>query len=86
MPTQVRYLQALIPLHPEAGVVVANDAEAQRCNLLTHQTKRICSPALLVTNHDASQFPLVAPRRAAKVVWHLLRLTSSLDHVLLVAG
>lgn len=49
-----------------SGCVVANDVEAQRCNLLTHQVKRMCSPALVVTNHDASQFPLVAPRGHAK--------------------
>ncbi|GLC44395.1 hypothetical protein PLESTB_000474300 [Pleodorina starrii] len=39
------------------GFVVANDADFMRCNLLTHQTKRVCSPCLLVTNHDASRFP-----------------------------
>ncbi len=38
---------------------MANDADGQRCNLLAHQTKRICSPALLVTNHDATQYPVV---------------------------
>lgn len=39
------------------GFVVANDADFMRCNLLTHQTKRVCSPCLMVTNHDASRFP-----------------------------
>ncbi len=41
------------------GVVIANDADAQRCNLLTHQTKRMCSPALMVVNHDATQLPIL---------------------------
>eukprot|EP00193_Tetraselmis_chui_P019235 CAMPEP_0177793138 /NCGR_PEP_ID=MMETSP0491_2-20121128/24910_1 /TAXON_ID=63592 /ORGANISM="Tetraselmis chuii, Strain PLY429" /LENGTH=881 /DNA_ID=CAMNT_0019315623 /DNA_START=13 /DNA_END=2658 /DNA_ORIENTATION=- len=41
------------------GLVVANDADMQRCNLLTHQTKRICSPCLLVTNHEGQYFPHV---------------------------
>eukprot|EP00955_Chlamydomonas_euryale_P068452 360121-Chlamydomonas_euryale.AAC.30 len=41
------------------GFVVANDADFKRCNLLTHQTKRVCSPCLLVTNHSAEQFPEV---------------------------
>lgn len=41
------------------GVVIANDADAQRCNLLTHQTKRMCSPALMVINHDATQLPIL---------------------------
>ncbi|BDA47721.1 probable RNA cytosine-C(5)-methyltransferase NSUN2 [Coccomyxa sp. Obi] len=42
-----------------SGVVIANDADAQRCNLLTHQTKRMCSPALMVVNHDATQLPIL---------------------------
>lgn len=42
-----------------AGLVVANDADMQRCNLLVHQIKRANSPALIVTNHDAQRFPLV---------------------------
>lgn len=49
------------------GFVIANDAEGRRCNLLTHQTKRMCSPCLLVTNHDATQYPLVAPVAYPKV-------------------
>ncbi|EFJ51929.1 tRNA-methyltransferase, partial [Volvox carteri f. nagariensis] len=51
------------------GFVVANDADFMRCNLLTHQTKRVCSPCLLVTNHDASRFPVFlagAPTAAAQ--------------------
>ncbi len=27
---------------PPSGYVVANDADFKRCNLLTHQTKRVC--------------------------------------------
>ncbi|KAK9821102.1 hypothetical protein WJX81_004428 [Elliptochloris bilobata] len=42
-----------------SGFVVANDADAQRCNLLTHHTKRTCSPALVITNHDATLFPVI---------------------------
>ncbi len=42
-----------------AGAVVANDADAARCALLTHQTARIRSPALLVVNHEAQHFPLL---------------------------
>ena len=45
------------------GVVVANDASLQRANLLTHQTKRSNSPALIVTNHQAQKFPLLHPPR-----------------------
>lgn len=39
------------------GMVIANDADVQRCNLLIHQTKRMCSANLLVTNHEAQNFP-----------------------------
>ena len=42
-----------------SGFVVANDADFKRCNLLTHQTKRVCSPCLMVTNHSGEQFPEV---------------------------
>mmetsp|Transcript_15201 Transcript_15201/g.36163 ORF Transcript_15201/g.36163 Transcript_15201/m.36163 type:complete len:1022 (+) Transcript_15201:100-3165(+) len=56
--------QILEMLHFEAGVcpsglVIANDSDVQRCNLLTHQTKRHCSPCLIVTNHEGQFFPNV---------------------------
>ena len=38
------------------GFVIANDVDMKRCNLLTHQTKRVNSPGLLVTNHEAQNF------------------------------
>ena len=57
--------QLLEALHAGDGVpsgfVVANDADAARCNLLTHQTKRICSPCLAVTNHGAERYPELRP-------------------------
>lgn len=39
------------------GMVIANDSDVQRCHLLIHQTKRMCSPNIMVTNHDAQLFP-----------------------------
>nr|DAD41060.1 TPA_asm: hypothetical protein HUJ06_015383 [Nelumbo nucifera] len=39
------------------GMVIANDVDVQRCNLLIHQTKRMCSANLIVTNHEAQHFP-----------------------------
>ncbi|XP_024545501.1 tRNA (cytosine(34)-C(5))-methyltransferase [Selaginella moellendorffii] len=39
------------------GMVIANDLNVQRCHLLIHQTKRMCSPNILVTNHEAQHFP-----------------------------
>jgi 16S rRNA C967 or C1407 C5-methylase (RsmB/RsmF family) len=40
-----------------AGVVVANDVNPHRCNTLISQTKRLNSPTLLVTQHEAQLFP-----------------------------
>ena len=34
--------------------VIANDMDYKRCHLLVHQAKRLNSPALIVTNHDAT--------------------------------
>ena len=39
------------------GVVIANDADAKRCYMLVHQAKRLNSPCVMVTNHDATVFP-----------------------------
>lgn len=39
------------------GMVIANDVDVQRCNLLIHQTKRMCTANLVVTNHEAQHFP-----------------------------
>ncbi|GAQ87913.1 S-adenosyl-L-methionine-dependent methyltransferases superfamily protein [Klebsormidium nitens] len=44
------------------GFVVANDNDVQRCHLLIHQTKRMSSPSIMVTNHDAQNFPLLRRR------------------------
>ncbi|KAF0906329.1 hypothetical protein E2562_009691 [Oryza meyeriana var. granulata] len=43
----------LLPRAP----VVANDVNAQRCDLLIHNTKRMCTANLIVTNHEAQNFP-----------------------------
>ncbi|XP_047075452.1 RNA cytosine-C(5)-methyltransferase NSUN2-like isoform X1 [Lolium rigidum] len=39
------------------ALVIANDFKAQRCDLLIHNTKRMCTANLIVTNHDAQNFP-----------------------------
>ena len=41
------------------GLLVANDVDYKRAQLLVHQTKRLNSPNLVVTNHDASLFPSI---------------------------
>ncbi|RIA83646.1 S-adenosyl-L-methionine-dependent methyltransferase [Glomus cerebriforme] len=40
-----------------SGIIIANDSDAKRSYMLVHQTKRLRSPCLLVTNHDAQHFP-----------------------------
>lgn len=39
------------------GMLMANDMEYKRCHLLVHQLKRLSSPNMIVTNHDATLFP-----------------------------
>ena len=43
--------------HVPTGAVVANDADHKRCYMLTHQSKRLNTPCVIITNHDASAFP-----------------------------
>lgn len=46
--------------HPAAsGFVVANDNEPRRAYLLTHQTGRLGSSGIIVTCHDAQEFPRI---------------------------
>ncbi|ORC93434.1 tRNA (cytosine34-C5)-methyltransferase [Trypanosoma theileri] len=55
-------LEALIP-SMEDGVVVANDLNTSRLDVLMHQTNRSAGshPHLIVTHYDATQFPLLPP-------------------------
>lgn len=39
------------------GLLVANDMDYKRSHLLIHQLKRLSSPNMIVTNHDATLFP-----------------------------
>lgn len=41
------------------GLLIANDADNKRAHLLIHQMKRLNSPNLVVTNHDATIFPSI---------------------------
>lgn len=41
------------------GMLIANDAEYKRCHMLVHQLKRLSSPNLIVTNHDATLYPSI---------------------------
>ncbi|KAI9224209.1 S-adenosyl-L-methionine-dependent methyltransferase [Blastocladiella britannica] len=40
-----------------AGLVVANDVDHDRAYMLVRQTKRLQSPNIMVTNHEAQYFP-----------------------------
>ncbi|KAJ1680129.1 tRNA (cytosine-5-)-methyltransferase ncl1 [Spiromyces aspiralis] len=42
-----------------SGFVVANDSDYKRACLLVHQTNRLNSPCLVVTNHSGERFPNV---------------------------
>ena len=47
------------------GLVVANDSDNARCYMLTHQAKRLQSPCVIITNHDAAIMPtLMVPHPA----------------------
>ncbi|KAF8804768.1 S-adenosyl-L-methionine-dependent methyltransferase [Phlegmacium glaucopus] len=42
-----------------SGLLLANDSDNKRTHLLIHQSARLPSPALMVTNLDASNFPSI---------------------------
>ncbi|RXW16069.1 hypothetical protein EST38_g9789 [Candolleomyces aberdarensis] len=42
-----------------SGLLVANDSDNKRTHLLIHQSARLPSPALMVTNLDASNYPII---------------------------
>ncbi|OTB03354.1 hypothetical protein M426DRAFT_23913 [Hypoxylon sp. CI-4A] len=41
------------------GLLIANDADYKRSHMLVHQLKRLSSPNLIVTNHDATLYPAI---------------------------
>ncbi|KAF8582579.1 S-adenosyl-L-methionine-dependent methyltransferase [Ramaria rubella] len=43
--------------HIPSGLLIANDSDFKRTHLLVHQSSRLPSPALMVTNLDASNYP-----------------------------
>ena len=55
------------------GLVIANDSDTKRAHMLVHQSQRLPSPNLLVTNLDASnyqsiQVPYKGPEDGAEVI------------------
>lgn len=54
------------------GLLVANDMDYKRSHLLIHQLKRLSSPNMIVTNHDATLFPsLQLPSKDSSQVQYL---------------
>ncbi|KAJ5217781.1 uncharacterized protein N7469_011406 [Penicillium citrinum] len=55
------------PLGPEGlnddgrttGLLICNDSDYKRAHMLIHQMKRLSSPNLIVTNHDATMYPSI---------------------------
>lgn len=41
------------------GLLICNDVEYKRAHMLIHQMKRLNSPNLIVTNHDATMYPSI---------------------------
>ena len=41
------------------GLLIANDTDYKRAHMLIHQMKRLNSPNLIVTNHDATMYPSI---------------------------
>ena len=41
------------------GILIANDNDYKRAHMLIHQLKRLSSPNLIVTNHDATMYPSI---------------------------
>jgi len=39
------------------GFVMANDADGRRCSMLAHHSRRMRSPAFIITHHDATTLP-----------------------------
>ena len=54
------------------GLLIANDVDYKRAHMLVHQVKRLASPNIIVTNHDATVFPSIkipsSPTPGAKQV------------------
>lgn len=40
-------------LRTKGGIIIANDVDQGRCYMLTHQVKRLGSPCVFITNHEA---------------------------------
>ncbi|KHJ34286.1 putative trna (cytosine-5-)-methyltransferase ncl1 [Erysiphe necator] len=48
------------------GLLIANDSDYKRSHMLIHQLKRLSSPNLIVTNHDATMYPSIKLASSSK--------------------
>jgi len=53
----LQLLEQLELAAPGRGLLVANDVNSKRAYMLSHRLKPLKSPALVLTTHDAGQFP-----------------------------
>lgn len=55
------------------GLVIANDSDQNRAYMLVRQAKRLQTPLLIVTNHDAQSFPKILHQQVfifnSRVTW-----------------
>ncbi|KAK0604800.1 hypothetical protein LWI29_019597 [Acer saccharum] len=64
------------------GMIIANDLDVQRCNLLIHQTKRMCTANLIVTNHEAQHFPGCRNKKVSDASVKEIELKSNISQLL----
>ncbi|MCO5589742.1 hypothetical protein L7F22_043710 [Adiantum nelumboides] len=64
------------------GIVIANDADAKRAHMLVHQSARLPSPNIVVSNCDASRWPSVRVPWNAKGNENVQERTMKFDRVL----
>ena len=57
--SRVHTQEQIIDQGRATGMLIANDADYKRSHMLIHQMKRLNSPNLIVTNHDATMFPSI---------------------------
>ncbi|KAI9814927.1 MAG: hypothetical protein M1826_002132 [Phylliscum demangeonii] len=58
-PTAVEESALQLDQGRSTGLLIANDVDFKRSHMLVHQLKRLNSPNLIVTNHDATMFPSI---------------------------
>ena len=70
--------------HPmPTGLVIANDSDTKRAHMLVHQSQRLPSPNLLVTNLDASNYQSIqVPYKSAEEGSQVVQTAMKYDRIL----